>query len=833
MDDERRRLTSWTVASAPAGAVDDPQGLAAVDLEWLAMEAPGTAASALRAAGLWTDETTLDFDADDWWFRTTFDNDGSSTAHLRFEGIATLADVWLNGEHVLHSEDMFMANTIEHAIKDQNELVIVCRSVRNHLTKRRSRGRWKTRLVELQQLRWVRTCLLGRMPTWPPVAAPVGPWRPVEVLTVDCPRLDTLHVDAQLIGDTGVVEYAGVYSGPVAPVSARLVVGDGMSTLVVTPTGGGWELTGSCSIDDAEPWYPATHGHPQLYAAAVIVGTETDKRYDLGGVGFRTVAVDQTNGAFRISINETAIFCRGACWVPLDPVRLWSSQADLRMALGQMVDAGMNMVRITGTMVPEQDQFYELCDELGILVWHDMMFANMEYPIGDPDFARLIQREVSQLLERLRGHPCIAVVCGGSEVEQQAAMMGLDTVEFANVLGRSVLPALVADQLDGVGYLPCSPSGGVFPFSMSTGVSHYYGVSAYLRPLDDARRANIRFTTECLAFANVPCRQSVEEFLRDGERPGHAPRWKARVPRDRGTGWDFEDVRDHYVRTIFGADPMQVRYADPDRYLDLGRAATSIAIEATISEWRRSESSCDGALVFTMRDLVEGAGWGLIDAKGRPKAAYYAMARASAPLAVLLTDEGLNGLVAHVHNDGPTAFDGRLRARLFDSAGNVLVRNEIELSLAPRESKETSVDGMFDGFRDLTYAFRFGPLQYDVVSIQLLGLNDDVISEATHLPAGHARGLTTALELTATARFAAHGVEVRISTRTFAQWVWVEAHGWQADDNWFHLAPGDQRLIHFVPVGTQQRFAGEFGAFNVRETFAFAPLASEHEGNPE
>ena len=821
------------MASTPAGSIDGPQGLAAVDVEWLAMEAPGTAASALRAAELWTDDTTLDFDVDDWWFRTTFDGDGSSTAHLRFEGIATLADVWLNGEHVLHSEDMFMANMIEHAIKDQNELIIVCRSVRNHLAKRRPRGRWKTRLVELQQLRWIRTCLLGRMPTWPPVGAPVGPWRPVEVLTGTCPRLDTLHVDARLVGDAGTVEYVGRYSGPVAPVSARFTVGGHGSTLRVTPTDGGWKLTGNCSVSSVTPWFPATHGNPTLYEATVLVRTAADTTYQVDRIGFRTVAVDQVDGDFRISINGIAIFCRGACWVPLDPVRLWSSRSDLRTALVQMVDAGMNMVRITGTMVPEQDQFYELCDELGILVWHDMMFANMEYPIADPDFASLVRREVSQLLERLRGHPCIAVVCGGSEAEQQAAMMGLGAGEFVNELGRSVLPTLVTEHLDDVGYLPCSPSGGVFPFSMSTGVSHYYGVSAYLRPLDDARRANIRFTSECLAFANVPCRQTVEEFLRDGEGPGHAPRWKARIPRDRGTGWDFEDVRDHYVRTFFGVDPMQVRYAEPDRYLDLGRAASSIAIEATISEWRRSESSCNGALVFTMRDLVEGAGWGLVDAKGRPKAAYYAMARASKSVAVLVSDEGLNGLVAHIHNDGPTAFVGRLRARLFDSAGNLLVSNEIEVSLAPRESKPTSVDGMFDGFRDLTYAFRFGPLQYDVVSIQLLGLNDDIISEATHLPGGHARGLTTALGLTATARFAAHGVEVRISTRAFAQWVWVEAHGWQADDNWFYLAPGDQRLIHFVPVGTQQRFAGEFGALNARETFAFAPLASEHEGNLE
>lgn len=804
----------WSVAATPPGGAADPQALTRQAPGWLPAEVPGTAAAALRAAGQWGLDDDRDFDAEDWWWRSRRQG-APGPAVLRFGGLATIADVWLNGRPILHSESMFATHEVPVTLSGDDELVIACRSLNTHLATRRPRGRWRTRLVEQQQLRWVRTTFLGRMGSWNPRCAPVGPWRAVEVLPA-AGSAQAQRLLPSVDGDRAAVEFAARWHGA-TPEAASLAVGEVRSPLTVgaeDDQAAGVLLSGTVTVDGAPRWYPATHGTPALLPVRLeITAGGATAVHDLGTVGFRTVEADTADGGFRLSVNGVPVFCRGACWTPTDLVRLWDAPDRLRAAVRQVAEAGLNMVRLPGTGVYEQPEFYDLCDEYGVMVWHDAMFANLDQPLDDEAFRATVDGELATWLTAMQRHPSVVVVCGGSEVEQQPAMMGVAPEVGRNRVGRELLPGAAAALLPGVPVVACSPSGGTYPFHPDEGISHYYGVGAYRRPLGDARASGVRFTTECLAFANVPAQQTVEAILGEGDRPGHSPAWKRRVPRDRGAGWDFEDVRDHYVATLLGADPVAVRWADPDHYLALGRAAVALAVEATLAEFRRPGSSCDGALVYLLRDPWPAAGWGLVDSDGRPKSAFRATARACRPRTVLLRDEGLNGVRATVYNDLPEPCAGVLQFRLFDADGTLMDSVDLDVDLDARASREVSVDGAFGYFRDLGYAYRFGPRQVDVIAATLRGGSGESAA-AVLLPGGHGRPRVGDIGLRADAVTAGDGWALTVRTDRFAEFVTIDVPGAEPEDDFFHLAPGDARTVMVRPLPGAAPRSAEVGALN-------------------
>ncbi len=806
----------WSVACTAAGAVADPQTLQAATPEWLPARVPGTAADALRLAGRWGLGDELDFDAADWWWRSRRHGE-AGPAVLHFGGVATIAEVWLNGVPLLRSESMFAAHDVPVVLTGDDELVIACRSLNTHLATRRPRGRWRTRLVEHQQLRWVRTTFLGRMPSWNPRCAPVGPWRPIDVLPATG-RLEVQRLLPEVVGGDATLRVAATWVGA-RPQDAVLTVGASRFPLSIVPGSGSHLVHGEVVVDGAARWFPATHGTPVLHRAGLELTVDGSVSvHELGSVGFRTVTADVADGGFRLSVNGTTMFCRGACWTPTDLVRLWDHPDQLREALRQAVAAGMNMLRVPGTGVYEQPEWYDLCDELGVMVWHDAMFANVEQPLDDEGYRATVRAEVDAWLRSMQHHPSVVVLCGGSEVEQQAAMMGVAAEIGVNRVGREILPVAAADHLPGVPVVPCSPSGGAFPFHVDEGIGHYYGVGAYLRPLDDARTSGVRFTTECLAFANVPEPETVTAILGEIDRPGHSPLWKQRVPRDRGAGWDFEDVRDHYVATLLGADPVAVRWSDPDRYLDLGRAAVAVAIEATLTEFRRPGSRCDGALVYLLRDPWPAAGWGLVDSSGRPKSAFHAVARASRPQTVLVRDEGLNGLRATVYNDLPAPMEGTLEFRLFDADGSRMGEVEQHVELGGCASLDVSVDGAFGHFRDLAHAYRFGPQQVDVVTATLTVAGEAVTS--VFMPGGHHRPRHSEVGLEASVVAAGDDWAVTVRTRRLAHFVSIDVPGAIPADNWFHLAPGSERVVPLRALPGAQPRSGEVRALNASSACA-------------
>jgi beta-mannosidase len=576
---------------------------------------------------------------------------------IELGGIATVWDVLVDGVVVASGRSAFERPVVRVGAGEHEVRVVV-----HPLTElldtlpSKPRQRWRTMLVEEARLRWVRTQLLGRAPGFSPGPPVVGPYHPV-TLVVGEPLRPVLH--ARLEGTTGVVEVEapGATTVRVAEVSAEVV--DGRARV---------------EVPEAEPWWPHTHGTPRLHD--VVVDGEV-----IGRVGFRTVENRAENGSLDLWVNGVRLFCRGAVWTPGDLA-----------ALDAAVELGLNLVRVPGIAAYESDAFHDRCDELGLLVWQDLMFATFDYPLADPDFTATVSAEVADQCGRLCGHPSTAVVCGSAEHEQQAAMFGVGPATgYAGELAALLRPVVAASGLDAV-WVDSSPSGGDPATRVDTGIAQYFGVGAYLRDLPDVRHSRVGFAAECLAFSNL-----TDPVVEGG------------VPRDNGADWDFADVRAHYLRQ---------RYGDTATEAEAQRVTGEVMADV-FGEWRRPDSGCGGGIVLWLRDVVPGAGWGLLDHAGRPKPAALALAPTLQATAVWLVDEGLNGLDVHVAHDRWYADDATLVVELLRADGSVGESAEERWTLAPRSHRVLGVEALLGRFADVTHAYRFGPPQYAGVRARL------------------------------------------------------------------------------------------------------------------
>jgi beta-mannosidase len=822
--------SAWEFCSTPADTVGTPADMGGAAPSWMPTNVPNTVASSLRELGKWTLAASAHrFDADDWWFRCRFDAPKDRRAGdqivLGFDGLASVAEVWLNGESLLIADNMFLAHEITlPRVAPINELVLRFRALDSLLTAKRPRPRWRAPMIENQQLRWFRTTLLGRTPGWSPPAAAVGPWRDVWIERRRGIDVKDLSIRTSIENGAGVVAlHATLESLGSTILGAQLILERGAQRFVaeLSLDRASHRATARLLIPSPALWWPHTHGDPATYTARIEVqleeaGQRRPCAVSLAPLGFRTVEIANPDGGFQVRVNGERVFCRGACWTPPDVVSLRATRAEYIRILDQVRSAGMNMLRVGGTMVYESEEFLDLCDEYGILVWQDLMFANMDYPDGDAGFVANVTAEIRQQAERLSAHACVAVICGNSEVEQQAAMWGATRERWQPRLFHEIVPALLAEMRTGVPYWPSSAHGGAFPHQVNQGTTSYYGVGAYLRPLEDARRAELRFATECLGFANVPEERALAAMPQGLALRVHHPLWKQRVPRDLGAGWDFDDVRNFYLKTMFELDPSQLCYTDHDRYLRLSRIVTGEVMAASYSEWRRGRSTCNGALVWFLRDLWEGAGWGVIDALGEPKAALHALRRVLQPVMVAISDEGNNGLALHVVNETAQPLETTLSLTLYRGGEVIIAQGRRDLRVDARGALEITAAELLDGFHDLSYAYRFGPPAYDVAIVALSRAGEAPFTQATYFPAGLAVRETRDIGLRAVATPTADGHSLKVSSRAFARWVSVHADGYVCDDQYFHLPPGAERLLALTPLepGAVRALRGQILAVN-------------------
>ncbi len=772
----------WSLVLSNPNAYASPVELPA-GAETIPAIVPGTLAAALEAAGRFDRDNPEPLIDKDTWYRRSLHGEAPGPATLRFEGLATVAEVFLDDRLILSSNSMFESHDVAVELVGTEILSICFRALKPHLEKTGPRARWRPRLMNNQGLRLTRTTALGFMPGWSPEVHAVGPWRPVSLIRTGGVQVSDLRLFAGLSNDHGILKVG--FAANRTPQDLRLVCGGREADFTFSDGRYAAEL----HLPGIAPWWPHTHGEPALHDVMLRIG---DADIPLARTGFRNLSVERgADGTdFTVIVNGTPIFCRGSVWTSADIARLPGDRTSYEPWLRLAKDAGMNMIRIPGIAAYESPEFFALCDELGLMVWQDLMFANFDYPAADPDFVIHVKSEVTQLLEKTQANPSLAIICGGSEIWQQGAMLGLPERVWKGPLCAELLPEIVTESRPDLPYVANSPSGGALPFYPNAGIAHYYGVGAYKRPLEDARRANIRFAGECLAFSNL----SDAETLAGG---------KSGIPRDAGADWDFEDVRDHYLGELYGIAHQELRDVDFERYLALSRAVTGEVMEATFAEWRRPGSTCNGALTFTFQDVMPGPGWGVIGADGVPKPAWFALKRAFRSVHVIFADEGTNGLDIHVLNETAAVFSATLEIACLRDGKLPVISGHRDIELSARSSETIACTDLFGAFFDTNYAYRFGAPSHDVMVARLRHAESgEVLAEAFHFPTGRANAMHDA-EIAAALCDDRDGFWLELSTDLFAQSLSITIDGYRPSDNGFHLAPGVAKKVRLTALPGQ------------------------------
>ena len=729
---------------------------------------------------------------------------GAGSLRLECDGLAGRVEVHCDGVPVAESTSAFAPLVVD--LPDtggDRELLLVAHGLDELLATRHPRGRWRNTLVAEQAVRWYRTPMIGLAPFLGDLPVPLGPYRRSRLVAAGRPRWRELAVDTDHDGTTGHLWLRGVLDP--APDGELHCTVAGRPCPVTTGTGpDGLRVEISADLADLEPWWPHVLGEPVLHRLRIDSGAHT--LLDTP-VGFRRLevdlAADDDGAGVRFTVNGRALHARGAVWAPVDPYTLRTDPVQLRCALRRMRRGGAVLVRVVGTCVYEEPEFWRISAQEGLLVWQDLMLANSDPP-DQPEYTDLLCGEVRDLLRDVAGSPSLAVLSGGSEVRQQAEMSAVPLTDTGIGVLDEAVPAELRRLRPGTTYVPSSPwtpPGHGPAIRVGAGVAHYFGVGGYRRPLSDVREVGVRFAAESLAFAVPPMPWRVDAVFGGAAAAGHDPTWKSGVPRDRRAAWDFEDVRDHYLRTVHGVDPGAVRATDPDRYLALGRSAVVEAMEEVLGWWRSARSACTGGLVLTARDLVPGAGWGMVDDTGVPKCSWYAARHRWAPRVLWVDDRGLDGLWVELHTDDGAGSvpDGRLRVRCHGGTGATVA----EGSLPVGGTGPWSVDVALDSVIDPGYALRFGPAAVACVALEWEPADggDPVRLVWTPRP-------TTAVFTPPPGCLDARLVEgsetwtVELSCTAPLRHVVVDAPGHVPTDSWFHMAPEVPVRVGLEPVGT-------------------------------
>ena len=787
---------------------------------WHSAHVPGSVYADLMADGTMPDPFWRENELDafermkkDYVYQRAFTVTEAQLAHahveLVCEGPDTLAHVSLNGHEIAFADNMHITwvwDVKEQLHTGENTLEIRFDSPIRYCAKKAEEAPGWESSDATPGFRHLRKahCMFGW--DWGPRLPDAGIWRPIFLRTWDAARLENaLMLQAHHDGVVDVTirpEIAGESAW-----SAEITAPDGEVMIIPKTTAAEQVVT----IQNPQLWWPNGLGKQPLYRVTVRLAAGDTRTWR---IGLRTMTVsrekDEWGEEFCHVVNGVKVFAMGADYIPEDNILARVTPERTRRLLEGCKAANFNAIRVWGGGYYPDDAFYDICDELGLLVWQDLMYACAFYDLT-PDFERSIRVETHQNVARLRHHASLALICGNNEMEMfmagaNSALINHRTWEFVPTyphhitdyvkMFEYILPAIVKETAPQTYWWPASPSsGGNFdaPNDENRGDNHYWDVWHGEKPFTEYRKFFFRYASE-FGFQSFPCLKSVEQFT---------------LPDDRNI---FSRVMERHQRNqaangkILSYLSQTFRY--PNSFDDLLYASQLMQAEAIrygVEHWRRNRGRCMGAIIWQLNDIWPVASWASIDYYGRWKALHYAAKRFFAPVMVSAEEEGELSQNPKINEYHPAPLEKSFRLNvcnetLRDVTGEVVWALRTPDGAIVRQNQQTlTIPAMSAKWLD----------KVDCADASLTGhyvsfafvVDDVAVSEGTCIFCAPKHFEFVDPRLTVETR----GDTLVVTSHAYAKQVWLESEDADLllDDNAFDMNPGTK--VVRVVKGTAEK----------------------------
>ncbi|GAF64596.1 putative galactosidase [Bacillus sp. TS-2] len=774
------------------------------DFNWKKATVPGSVFAELMKQGKMKDpfyrddeKHVLEWASKDFEYKRTFMLDKSFNQYpdifLQCKGIDTIASIYINGSLIQKTDNMH--RTYEIHIKSyvkagENEIHIILKSPLQYIQKKQSESYLWGAEDSIEGFPHIRKAHYMFGWDWGPKIPDSGIWKDITLIAKKRSFIHDVYIRQQHEENqvTLISEWA------ISDVHQKTA----LEVKVTSPDGQIWKevkelsaLNGDTSITIQKPqlWYPNGYGKQPLYKVELKL-YEGDEPLDekIYQVGIRKISLiqepDQWGKSFKFEVNGISIFAMGANYIPEDNFVGRISKERTERLIQSCVNANFNMIRVWGGGFYPDDDFYELCDRYGLMVWQDFMFACAVYEWTD-SFEESVIAEITDQVKRIRHHACLSLWCGNNEMEEAWSSWDFPKTEKlrADYLKQFeiIMPDLLGKLDPDTAYWLSSPSsGGGFekPNDENSGDVHYWSVWHGQKPFTEYRKFYFRFCSE-FGFQSFPSLKTVQSFTNATDRNIFSQVMENHQKNGQANGKILYYLSENY---LYPKDFNSLLYTS--------QILQAEAIKYAVEHWRRHRGRCMGSIYWQLNDCWPVASWSSIDYYGRWKALHYYAKTFYAPLLLSLCEDE-DFVDIHLTNDHTYSHHNlQIKWYVKDHHSNLIRNGQFHTNVTPLTAEKLSRIEVQEELKE------YGK-ENIYVECELYNENDQLLQVKTCL-------FTKAKHFNFISPHIKHAIyenddqySIELSSRAFAKNVELDFAGCDAifSDNYFDLSADRKRLI--------------------------------------